>query len=189
MLWQAENISQNEYYKEKLISRLMDALAFLKRKVENKKLQSYMMPRKNLLENKISRTEQQLLLRRLTFLQDNGLKLVNELFNGLCPYSREIEDISLTIYNANLINTLLTLLFSCNTSEELASLGTKLNTSTCKSLRHMSILMAVFIFVSFKLKYSTMHLSMQKETNKGNKRKAKTTKNIRKNLKTQHQEA
>jgi hypothetical protein len=159
----------------------MNALAFLKTAVENKNLPSYMMPGKNLLENKITRVEQQLLLRKLTHLQDHGLTLVNEFFNGWCPYNREIEEISLTIYNANLRDILSTLCFSCNTSEELACLFTEI--SACKSWRYMYLYIVVFVAISFYLKYGENDISLKRMTRK---RKTQTKEGEKKKLKTFH---
>jgi mannitol-specific phosphotransferase system IIBC component len=82
---------------------------------------------------------------------------------------------------------LLTFSFSCNTAEELAGLNTEFY--ACKSLRHVNLLMVVFISASFYLKHE------KKDNNKEtNKRKAQTMKNKRKKhnnkkLKTQHHEA
>jgi hypothetical protein len=180
ILWLSENIPKKKFCKKNLLSRLMNALAFLKTAVENKNLPSYLMPGKNLLENKITRVEQHLLLRKLTYLQDHGLKLVNEFFNGWCPYNREIEEISLTIYNANLI-FLLTLCFSCNTSEELACLFTEI--SACKSWRYMYLYTVVFVAISFNIKYGENYISLKRMTRK---RKAQTKEGEKKKLKTLH---
>ncbi|XP_060554563.1 uncharacterized protein LOC132715569 [Ruditapes philippinarum] len=115
MLWQAESIPQEEYSEENLLSRLEDALVFLKSAVGNKSLPSYMIPQKNLLK-------------KLKFLQSNGLKLVDDYLNGSLHSVDSIVDISETFRVSNLIDSWHTRVSRCFTTEELANLYTKMFT-------------------------------------------------------------
>jgi hypothetical protein len=183
MLWLAEEIDQTAFCEDNLMSRMMDALAFLKTGVENKNLPSYMIPKKNLLENKITREEQQLLLRKLTFLQVNAFKMVNKFFNGWCPFNcyRKIEKIRRTFYNANLMDIFVTMIVSCYTSEELAGWLIKIHTS--KSLRNFCKCVANLILCSFYLQCSEKDIPLQKVTRK---RKLQRKETNRKKLKLRH---
>jgi hypothetical protein len=128
MLWQAESIPQEEYSEENLLSRLMDALASLQTAVENKKLSSNMIPQKNLLENRISRKEQQSVVSKLTFLKDNGVTKVHAFFDESLCNIESIEEIAESFQTSNLINKLHTCAFFRFTTEDLAIYFTRMYT-------------------------------------------------------------
>jgi hypothetical protein len=149
MLWQAESIPQEEYSEENLLSRLEDALVFLKSAVGNKSLPSYMIPQKNLLKNKITTTEQRLVLKKLKFLQSNGLKLVDDYLNGSLHSVDSIVDISETLCLSNLIDSWHTRLSSCFTTEELANYYTKM--FTYRSYWQIRLYTALFLYGTYLL--------------------------------------
>ncbi|XP_060595707.1 uncharacterized protein LOC132749822 [Ruditapes philippinarum] len=151
MLWQAESIPQEEYSEENLLSRLIDALAFLKTAVENKKLTCYMIPEKNLLDNKITRKEQRKVLRKLTFLQVNGQKLVYDFFNASICNRNRINEIICLFYKSNFIDKVQTRILFCFTTEELANYFTKMY--TYGSWWRIYLYNFTFIFVPYYLKY------------------------------------
>jgi uncharacterized membrane protein len=185
----AERIDQTVFNEENLIVRLTDALEHLKTAVENKNLPSYMIPQKNLIENKITGEEQQLLIRKVTFLKLNAFKMVNKFFSGWCPYNyyRKIEEISLTLYNAYIYDIFVTLAFSCNTSEQLAGLYTEMY--ACKSFSYMRLLVVVFILISHILEQDKKDNHKESKKRKAQTMKGKREKHNTKKLKTQHKEA
>ncbi|XP_060554565.1 uncharacterized protein LOC132715571 [Ruditapes philippinarum] len=155
MLWQAERMDQNAFCVENLLSRLMDALTSLKSAVENKNLPSYMIPQKNLLENKIDTKEQGLVLRKLKELESNGLIKVKKLFYSLDLYhaeiTAEIDEIFVKLYNANSVNKVEICIVLALTTEELVNYYRKMY--TCRSWYHYFYHEIITLSLPYFLKY------------------------------------
>ena len=151
MLWQAENIPERKFCENDLLSRLMDALAFLEKAVKERNLPSYMIPEKNLFENKLTMKEQKLVLQRLEFLLIHGRREVSEFFNDCLNNAESIHEICDSMYLVNFIDKVQTCALFTFTTEELANYFTKM--FKCKSQWMMLYYNAIYIWRPFYLKY------------------------------------
>ncbi|KAL4223504.1 hypothetical protein ACF0H5_016975 [Mactra antiquata] len=141
MFWLAEEIPQKKFRRKHLMSRIKDALEKLEDSLVTKKLRSYMLPEKNLFENRLDDTVRQWLIRKIRSVMGHRLEIFCAyLFNGVIGIMGRIVD-ELQICNRMTQNEIYTFI-ECDTKMRLhfTMFGHKL-----KSENELIVASAVFL--------------------------------------------
>ncbi|XP_053376352.1 uncharacterized protein LOC128547466 [Mercenaria mercenaria] len=151
ILWLAEKIPQRKFRKKHLLARLQDAITYLQSVVESKHLPSYMIPKRNLFARKLTKTEQTLVIDRLSYLLNNGTRMIEEFSHDCLPHSEEIIQVCESLSIANHMNKIHTCLITLFTTEELANYCTKM--FLCRSWFQAYLYNALFVWGPYFLTY------------------------------------